>query len=62
MVITSQEIWEGLPAETEGVEILTSSAAELALWREAMTPVLNQFEPEIDKVVIDDAVAADAST
>ena len=44
------------------MEILTPAAAELALWREAMTPVWNQFEPEIDKVVIDAAVAADAST
>ena len=76
MVITNQEFWEGLPndvrpvleeilaevAKTEGVEILTSSAAEPALWREAMVPVWKQFGPKIDKVVIDAAVTADAST
>jgi C4-dicarboxylate-binding protein DctP len=45
-------------AESEGVEILTPSAADLALWREAMTPVWRQFEPEIGKEVIDAAVAA----
>jgi hypothetical protein len=44
------------------VEILTPAAAALALWREAMTPVWSQFEPEIDKMVIDAAVTADAST
>jgi len=49
-------------AGTEGVEILTSSAAEPARWHEVMAPVWNQFGPKIDKVVIDAAVTADAST
>ncbi len=45
-------------AETEGVEIITPSQSDVQLWRDAMTPVWSQFEPEIGKVVIDAAEAA----
>lgn len=45
-------------AGTEGVEITTPSEKDVQLWRDAMTPVWSQFEPEIGKVVIDAAVAA----
>lgn len=45
-------------AATEGVKIITPSEADLQLWRDAMTPVWSQFEPDIGKVVIDAAVAA----
>jgi C4-dicarboxylate-binding protein DctP len=44
--------------ETGTVEIISSSPAEVALWREAMMPVWKQFEAEIGKDVIDAAVAA----
>ena len=45
-------------AESEGVEIITPSEKDVQLWRDAMTPVWSQFEPEIGQVVIDAAVAA----
>ncbi len=45
-------------AETQGVEILAPSQKDLQLWRDAMTPIWDQFEPEIGAVVIDAAVAA----
>lgn len=48
-------------AETEGVEILTPSEKDIQLWRDAMTPVWKQFQPEIGAVVIDAAVAAGKS-
>ncbi len=48
-------------AEFEGVEIISPSETDIQLWRDAMTPIWSQFEPEIGKVVIDAAVKAGKS-
>lgn len=48
-------------AGTEGVEILTPSQKDAQLWRDAMTPIWSQFQPEIGKVVIDAAIEAGKS-
>lgn len=48
-------------AEFEGVEIITPSETDIQLWRDAMTPIWSQFEPEIGKVVIDAAITAGKS-
>lgn len=42
----------------EGVELITPTADELALWRNAMTPVWKDFEAAIGASVIDAALAA----
>jgi C4-dicarboxylate-binding protein DctP len=44
--------------ETEGVEILTPSGAELASWREALCPVAKRFATEIPNEVLAAARAA----
>ena len=45
-------------AAAEGVEILEPSPSDVQLWRDAMTPIWDQFQPEIGAAVIDAAVAA----
>jgi len=45
-------------AAAEGVEILEPSPSDVQLWRDAMTPIWDQFQPEIGAAVIDAAIAA----
>jgi len=48
-------------AQTEGVEIITPSQKDVQLWRDAMTPVWSQFEPEIGAEIINAAIEAGKS-
>lgn len=45
-------------AATEGIEIIEPSPSDIQLWRDAMTPIWDQFQPEIGAAVIDAAIAA----
>ncbi|MGZ9034747.1 MAG: hypothetical protein ACXW25_10135, partial [Rhodospirillales bacterium] len=40
------------------IEILTPTPEQLDAWREAFTPVWQEFEPQIGKEIIDAAIAA----
>jgi C4-dicarboxylate-binding protein DctP len=44
-------------AAAEGIEIIQPSPSDVQLWRDAMTPIWDQFQPEIGPAVIDAAIA-----